>query len=346
LSKLAFLAREQKSWFLEIPCRQCRLKTVFLPSAPLLSIALQQQMGVQGNHSPERPLTSSLLPTATEPVMRQLFPAALTRFLSLCVVATFCLSCAPRQEGVSENSFFAGGLANFSLSVAPPLGITSSGRLSANVPSDSIIAPMARLAFALFGEPGDGPVVRHVHTLFSELPTGSWQWEKETWALPQTIAYSKITTGGNFWTTQILPVISAGDWFSALWAENGRTAPEFWLAKRWSATPEREMRVVAEYREPAPACMRQRLNDSLLADDRNSIPLRGKNLRSGCEDEIDAFSVRADAAVRLESMGPAPSGAQSVRALQSRLPAGRPDMAKLVGKAEKIDVGGDRFPSD
>jgi hypothetical protein len=237
-------------------------------------------------------------------------------------------------------------MADFSLSVAPPLLLVSSGKSTENVPADVMLGPQARFVYALFGEPGDDPVSRHAHTIFSELPASAWQWEKETWGYPETIVYSSLTTGGKFWTIQILPVISSRDWFSALWTENGRATPEFWLAKRWSATPEKDLRVIAEYREPAPACMQKRLRDSLLADDKNSFPLRGHSLRSGCEDAIDAFSSRADEVVTLEEMGAAPSGAQRVQARLTRLPAVRLHMGKLVGKAQKIDTSGDPYVSD
>ena len=130
-----------------------------------------------------------------------------------------------------------------------------------------------------------------------------------------------------------------------MWAENGRETPEFWLAKRWSATPEEEMRLLAEYREPAPACMRQRLRESLLADDKNSIPLRGKTLRAGCEEEIEAFSARAEAAVSLDQLSGAPSGGRSVQARSGAIPSVRPNMAKLAGKAQKVDTSGDWSPS-
>ena len=244
--------------------------------------------------------------------------------------------CAARQNGATSQSLYAGGLADFSISVRPPLSLVSSGRLTAWVPSDVNLKPSGSFNYALFTEGGSGPVTRHAHCIFSELPKWNWRWEKETWALPQSLSYAQEQTGGKYWTVQIMPVTSRGDWFSAMWTENNRDVPEFWLAKRWSATPEDEMRIVAEYREPAPLCMRDRLAEAAAAD-RNTSPLKGKELWRGCEREIEDFSARADTIFdkrRLQD-----ERAASGHPLERR--SGKaPDMGKLVGKAERMDQGG------
>lgn len=273
------------------------------------------------------------------------------RFVRLFALFLLCLAavaltagCAPRRQGASAQQFYASGLANFSISVAPPLTLSGSGRLLCPVPSDVTFNPNATFAYAVFGESKEGPVVRHVHTVFSELPRQSWRWEKETWALAQAVSYEKLRRGGKYWTVQMLPVVSEGDWFSALWRENGRQTPEFWLAKRWSATPEEHMRVLAEYREPAPACMQRRLQQSLEADARNAIPLRGKALRAGCVDELEAFSARADQAILLETMAAASSGQPTELPQLTQRPTARPDMGSLVGKAQKGSNDSHEYP--
>ena len=243
--------------------------------------------------------------------------------------------CAPRRIEASPQGFSGSGIADFSIKVSPPLTLAASGRLTATVPSyDSFLTPTATVSFALFAEGDSGPVTRHAHTIFSELPARLWRWEMETWAKRESLLYATERAGGKNWTIQIFPVAAAGDWFSALWLKNGRQVPDFWLAKRWSSTPEEEMRLLAEYREPAPACMR----DSLVQPDGSAFPLpKGKDLWRGCEKEIKEFSARADAVFDLEKRGNAPAAPAAKAAL---LPDMVPDMAALAGRAETYD----RFP--
>ena len=250
------------------------------------------------------------------------------------VVTFWASGCAPRRIAASSQSFYGSGLADFSIDVAPPLTLATSGRLTAQAPSDDNILPAnATLAFSVFTDSESGPVDRHAHILFSELPRYSWRWEMETWARHDSLLYTGMRAGGKNWTIQIFPVTADADWFSSLWRKNGRQVPDFWLAKRWSSTPEDEMRLLAEYREPAPACMRERLAEAAAAD-RNAPPLEGKDLRRGCDREIEEFSSRADGVFNMEKLQSAPA-APVARTLA--LPEERMNMRKLVGKAEIVD---------
>lgn len=256
-------------------------------------------------------------------------------FLFIFTALTLCASgCAPRRIAASPQSFYGSGLADFTIDVAPPLTLATSGRLTAQVPSeDNILPANATVAFSAFTDSESGPVERHAHIIFSELPRYSWRWELETWAKPDSLLYAGERMGGKNWTIQVFPVTAATDWFGSLWRKNGREVPDFWLAKRWSSTPEDEMRLLAEYREPAPACMRERLADAAAAD-RNAPPLDGKELRRGCDREIEEFNARADRVFTMGKMRGAPAE-PAARTLA--LPEERMNMRKLVGKAEVVD---------
>ena len=259
---------------------------------------------------------------------QRLLPVALALLVIIC-----CLpGCTPRKQGATSQSFYASGRANFSISVTPPLTLAATGSLSATVPSDASMPPSGRFRYAVFSGEGDGPVLTHAHTIFSELPRDDWRFELETWAAPEVMSYSKARMAGKYWTVRMMTVFSSRDWFSDLWRQNGREIPEFWLAKRWSATPERNMRIVAEYREPAPLCLQKALAAAPL-DDRNAPPVRGKELWRNCDREIDEFSVRADAAFNFDRAGELP--AQGVATATAR-PASSPDMGRLVGRAEHV----------
>lgn len=250
-------------------------------------------------------------------------------FLIIALMTT--VGCTPRQEGATPSGLYAAGRANFNISVTSAMTLASTASLSAQIPSDVTVSPRGTMRYALFAEGESGPVTRHAHILFSELPRPEWQWEIETWAQPGSLSYEKQRTAGKYWTSQILPVFSGQDWFSEIWRGKGRDIPEFWLAKRWSSTPERHIRIVAEYREPAPVCM----NDKLTANaaNKNHAPLRGQELWRNCDDAIREFSARADQAFVFERATNLPA---EKTVTPGPLPSSPPDMAKLAGKAEHI----------
>jgi len=261
--------------------------------------------------------------------------------LSVLIAALLC-ACTPRQKGAATQGFYATGAGAFSVGIAPPLTLASTGTLLGDVPSDVILGPPGQFSYALFADTREGRVTRHVHAIFSELPRGAWRWEMETWAMPESLSYAKMSAGGKHWTIQILPVTAGTDWFSALWQLKGRNTPDFWLAKRWSATPEEDVRIVLEYREPAPQCMQERLiaADTALRTDRNAPMLRGRTLLAGCEQAIEEFSRRADAAVDLGGLAQLPEKPLDMITARPRF---LPDMGKLVGRAQIIQPSSSDF---
>jgi hypothetical protein len=267
-------------------------------------------------------------------------PPLYPRFFSLLaltvLIAVLLCGCAPRQKGATEQGFYVTGVGAFSVSVSSPLTLASTGTFLGNVPSNVVTDPSAQFTYALFTDALRGPVTRHVHVILSELPQDAWRWEMETWAKPESLSYEKMSAHGKFWTIQILPVSAEADWFSAVWQANGRSTPDFWLSKRWSASPENQIRIVLEYREPAPLCMQERLlaTDAARHTDRNTFVLRGQTLRSGCEQAIEEFSRRADAAVDLGGLAQLPE--KPVHMVTAR-PNFLPDMGALVGRAELVE---------
>jgi hypothetical protein len=227
---------------------------------------------------------------------------------------------------------YAAGRANFNISVKPPLSLAANGSFYAAVPADVTPSPHTTVRYAVFTDSSSGPVTRHAHVLFSELPRDQWRWELETWARPESLSYAKTRVAGKYWTVQIMPVFSQQDWFSDLWQANDRQPPQFWLAKRWSSTPEPYMRIVAEYREPAPQCMWNELADVPIGDPQ-APTFHGKSLWSNCDRQVQEFSDRADAAFLFDSGANAP--AQGVAAA-ARQPSGRPRVGALVGRAESL----------
>lgn len=260
------------------------------------------------------------------------------RFLALLLALTAALACGcqPQRKGAAGQDFYATGRGGALITAAPPLRLAASGALRAPVPSDLNLSPRGGFAYAVFGEEKDGAVTRHVHCISSDLDRFAWRWEKETWAMSATLVYAQEVKDARVWTSQIYPVFAARDWFSALWRENGRETPEFWLAKRWSATPEDDIRLVAEYREPAPACMLERLR-AFAGGGKNTPPLDGAALLIHCAEAVEDFSARADAALAFGRPAGLPAEEATPQAsLLRHRPSAQPDMGRLVGRAESL----------
>ncbi len=257
--------------------------------------------------------------------------------LALAIVLAGLLAasgCTPLRQGAGEHNFYSAGISNINITVAPPLKLAGTGEVWGNVPSDVNLAPYSSLEFAVFADKTDGPVDRYAHTAISRLPGYAWRWIKETWETPQSLSLSKMQQAGKFWTVHMMPVVSDHDWFSEMWLANGRPVPAFWLAKRWSATPDDQTRIIAEYREAAPQCMQTMFRKALQVKSENPLP-KGDEIWMACRKEINAFSDRADTIFTLDKMPEVLS--EPPLALPLTKPAASPNMKKLAGEAEMID---------
>lgn len=263
-------------------------------------------------------------------------PRTVPFLAALFLVCLSVFGCTPRRLGASEQEFYAGGRADIFLAVSPPLALADSGRFSGRVPADSSLSPFSEFNYAVFAPKGEGTISRHVHVLMGELDNAHWRWEMETWTLPGAFSYAKTRQAGKDWTVQVLITPASTDWFSALWTVNQRSVPEYWLVKRWSATPEPRIRLVAEYREPLPECLLSSLPVPPEGDILPPGPVR--NLRHDCTQEIMDFSRRADHVVHLDRLRE--HAAPSAERLPLR-PSMSPDLEKLAGRAEALR-GGDR----
>ncbi len=259
--------------------------------------------------------------------------------LVLLCIAAAASGCAPLRAGTTENAYYQAGIVDSYIRVTPPLTLAGSGDAWPSVPSDTNIAPFGTFHFGVYTDDASGPVDRFAYIVVSQLPPNAWRWEMETWGTPQTLLHTKSEGAGKFWTIQMMPVVGEKDWFNSLWAANKRQTPDFWLAKRWSATPDDQDRIVAEYREAAPQCVRNLLADA-LQNNKSENPLpRQDEIWRDCRDDINAFSNRADKVFDLQRMPAQLTEAPLSKPM--RMPREQPNMVKLVGKAERIDTGND-----
>lgn len=264
------------------------------------------------------------------------FPRAVLTLFSL---ALLCLvsSCYARQIGATNQGFYGSGTTGFNVSISPPLELAAAGSMGVAVPSDVTVKPRGSFVYAVYTDPAEiqsgKEITKHAHIIYSELPTSRWEWEMETWAKKESLSYEKKKYGGKYWTAQVFPLTAKQDWFSELYAANGLAAPPFWLAKRWSSTTHDYTRLLTEYREPAPMCMRSQLEEGM--DDRGTLSILNRSVIATCEKEINEFNARADKA--FNPGGLADTAASGSAERLPRRPELSPRIDKLVGVAEHIE---------
>ncbi len=240
--------------------------------------------------------------------------------LSLLLLSACTSLNSPAGVGVVGTTLYHVGHPPAAITANAPLALQGHGRLWVTLYSqDSLLEqPSASMAYAIYSDGNSGPVTRHAHALFVQPTSALWSFQLESFKGPGVLGLSKEDIGGLTWTMQIMRVPSQGDWFSDVWIENGRSVPETWLVKRFSATPERSTRMVAEYREPWPECLDDAAADLMLVS--------GTCLKD--------FMRRADAAFTLDQNQPPQE--QAVTAPSAlKLPAAMPNTRKLVGEVWK-----------
>jgi len=231
--------------------------------------------------------------------------------------------CAPPLTPVNGNTLYHDAYPNISVSAKAPLQLLDAGKEWSSLQSDSLtLQPLASFTYALYSATTQGPVTVHAHALIVQ-PTdiNRWLFLLDNYKLLNSLHYSEIARGGHGWNVQLLRVPSEQDWASGMWQANQRSVPEVWLAKRFFATPDKATRVVAEYREPWPSCLK------LEAPDLTGTPAE-------C---LAGFLQRADAAFSLNET-PIPAAPGNPPKLPNKS-AIAPDLAAMAGKVEMERTG-------
>lgn len=234
-----------------------------------------------------------------------------------CIAGLLLSGCTGAMTGVSGTALVRSGYPRCTISTNEPFTLQGYGRLWVSLPTEFLgFAPSGSMDYAVSSDAGEGPVVRHAHSLIVR-PSDDirWRFRPESFKPFGGLSLVKQDINGYRWTVQILRVDAERDWFSAMWRENGRETPEFWIARRFSATPEQATRVVAEYREAWPDCLEPEASDLVF-------------VRREC---LEGFLERSDAAFLLDMHA---SEIIEEPSASSRLqrPGGAPDMKKLAGE--------------
>ena len=225
-------------------------------------------------------------------------------------------------SGVAGSTLTRAEYPRVSITANEPFTLRDHGRLWVGLPTDFLgIEPSGSLDYAVYGQGESGLVTRHAHALFVKPGhSDAWVFQTESYPAPGGLAIGRTVVDDYTWTTQVLRVPSEKDWFSAMWRASGREVPDVWLARRFSATPERTLRVVAEYREPWPECLDPDIKDLVFVREEC---LGGFLQRAG-----EAFSLRMHVTEPVDASPPAP---------QLQRPPSPPDIRKLAGELREND---------
>ena len=191
--------------------------------------------------------------------MRPTYRLYVLPLLLLCLAA----GCTPAALPVNGNTLYHDTYPKITVSANAPLQLLSAGKEWGTLVSNSLtLNPLASCTYALYSATAEGPVTSHAHALVVQTTdTRLWFFHLEGYKLLNSLHYSETARGGHGWSVQLLRVPSENDWMSGVWQANNRSVPEVWLAKRFSATPQKATRVVAEYREAWPSCLSHEARD-------------------------------------------------------------------------------------
>ena len=205
--------------------------------------------------------------------------------------------------------------------VAEPLALEAVGSVSGSIPAESsFITPLGRMNFELYAEKGQVDMDKFAIISRTTMTQSQWAFDLERNVF-HIIAQSSFRKYGQFWTEQLIMVDAAKDWFAAFWKANGRTTPEGWIALRYSATPNPQVRILVEYREKTTPCMKENWQ--------NHPTERRMSLIGLCSDDIQAFQGRARAAISIEEG--LLENTQTPNLAEPMNPRFRPNFAQLVG---------------
>ena len=254
--------------------------------------------------------------------MRQYLPTNLSLMLTLFLLALPLSGCISAISGVSGTALIHTAFPRLTVTANPPLALQGYGRQWVSLPTDILgMDPSGIMDYAVYGEAHEGPITRHAHAMVVRPSnTSMWYFQPESYGVPGAVASGRKIFDGHTWTTHVLRVESATDWFSSMWTASGRDTPEFWIARRFSETPERATRVVAEYREPWPECLDPEVKDLLF-------------VRKSC---LEGFFERADAAFTLDMHTPETIETPAVPS-ELHKPGFAPNMRRLAGELRQED---------
>ena len=225
--------------------------------------------------------------------------------------------CRAAYTGVSGSALVRTEYPRAMVKANPPLELRAYDRQWVSMPTETFGSDTTTIMdYAVYGEGREGPITRHAHAIIVQ-PSNDrlWRFQPESFKGLDGLSIGTAEVNGSQWTVRIARVDGETDWFSAMWRESGRETPSMWLARRFSITPDRATRVIAEYREPWPDCLDPEAKDLMFAS-------------KSC---LEGFLQRSDAAFELDLRVAGPRMEPNAPSTLTK-PSFRPNMRKLVGE--------------
>lgn len=215
-------------------------------------------------------------------------------FITLVLICLPVLGgCSTAYTGLDGNNMYTN--TNLDVAVIPEDGLVPfrSASTAIDIETTSNVGARTYLDYAIYGDPGDGPVTRHGHVIFATFSDKNrYAFQPQTFARANELDLETQEINGRDWRVHTLYEDGESDWFSKVWRENGRETPEIWIGKRYSRTFNQTSRVIVEYREPLPACAKIEKTKILSFLDTRGLSVGTEE----CRREVDAVFERADQA--------------------------------------------------
>lgn len=218
--------------------------------------------------------------------------------ITLSLLGLFSIGgCTSAYTGMDGNNMYTN--THLDVAVVPGQGLVPfrSESTFTEIDTNANLGARAHVNYAIYGNPGNGPVTQHGHVLFTTFSdTRKYVFQPETFGRTTDLAVEVKKINDREWRVHTLYEDGNSDWFSKVWRENGRETPKTWIGKRFTRTFNTSTRVVAEYREPLPECARiEKVNTGIvfLNSEGLSVPTEE------CRREVDAILERADNAFDL-----------------------------------------------
>ena len=249
--------------------------------------------------------------------------------IRLLFAACLLTACTPARTGVIGNTLTTNVKPAISITGQSSFVVKAHGTLRPETATDNATArEMVVFDYAFFADKTPSETTsanRFAYAAIARVSTPkAWRFQPPAKA-DGALSAKTVTIKEVAFFEQILRVASQDDWGSEVWEENGNSVPRYWLAKRWVAHLNDEVRAVMEYREEWPAEMNAVSEDLII-------------LNGNAGKALLAFNKRADAAFSVEKREGDFAGTQTPPSEYS-VSSKSPNITKLVG--EVVTTGND-----
>lgn len=199
------------------------------------------------------------------------------RMVAILAASILLAACGAQRTGVLNNTLTTNVKPAITITAHAPFAVVDAGRVWA-VPKTDVTPGMADTSFdyAVYASPTASVSTAFAYAAILRLDdSANWEFVPKGSRIQGSFgARKKVEPAKRDGAVYTLHVPPAGDWASALLAENGHAIPEAWIAKRWMFSLDSASRAVAEYREPWPAGLEVPESDIMLLRESHAVFLQ------------------------------------------------------------------------